>query len=230
MTDKALQFLLRDFAAHVDMLEIIRRGSGNIIYAERDAVLLRDGQDAYMLAAEDEAAILPALELMENPEALAAHGAFMPPLIETRFGMKADMVCYQAVWMRGELPDMVDAGLPIKRLDETYLDAVDSMYAHGGSEYIRGRLRQGEVYGALDGDRLAGFIGTHQEGAIGMLEVAQEYRRRSLGTALLLHTMHRLRRSGCHIYSHIEVHNHASLALNEKVGFHICKKPVTWME
>ena len=51
-------------------------------------------------------------------------------------------------------------------------------------DYIKNLMGGGRLYGALRNDRLAGFIGVHPEGSIGMLEVLPEFRRQGIGTAL----------------------------------------------
>ena len=53
--------------------------------------------------------------------------------------------------------------------------------------YLRDRLESGVMLGAFDGDILIGFIGVHGEGAMGLLQVHPDYRRRGVGKLLEAH-------------------------------------------
>lgn len=231
MQHTAVEYLQKNRSANIDLLEIIRRGSAQIIYASDNGVLLKDDYSGiYMITADDEETAESILGVLDRGEMFEAHGRFIVPLIERRFGLCVDMECVQAAWLDDDLPQEMPTGLSIKQMDMHYLDLVNSMYAHGERDYIAQRLQQGEIFAAFDGDVVAGFIGVHVEGAIGMLEVSPNYRRRALGSALLIFMMHRQAQLGRFIYSQIETNNPASMAMHKKIGFHIYETPLYWME
>ena len=85
-------------------------------------------------------------------------------------------------------------------------------------DYIIERIEAGAVYGAFFGDNtaddtintLAGIIGIHEEGSIGMLYVKPQY-------------------NGWIPYGQIIVGNEASMKLQESMGLHFSKSSVYWM-
>ena len=79
------------------------------------------------------------------------------------------------------------------------------------------------------GGRLAGFIGEHLEGSMGMLYVFPEFRRRGFGAelqrALIADTMDR----GFIPFGQVEKDNLPSLALQKKLGMTISNGLIVWM-
>ena len=71
--------------------------------------------------------------------------------------------------------------------------------------------------GLVDGV-LAGFAGIHQEGAMGMLEVLPQFRRRGLAEVLEAALIDQQLRRGRFPYCHVRHGNTASEALQQKLG------------
>ena len=65
---------------------------------------------------------------------------------------------------------------------------------------------------------LAGIIGIHEEGSIGMLYVKPEYRHRKLATALETYAFNRALENGWIPYGQIIAGNEASMRLQESMG------------
>lgn len=90
----------------------------------------------------------------------------------------------------GSMPPSVNApaGVEIKRLATTLAGTVLEHYHNPGGGYTVERLseimREKGVFGAICGGVLAGFIGRHSDGNMGMLEVFEGYRNRGIGSAL----------------------------------------------
>ena len=59
-------------------------------------------------------------------------------------------------------------------------------------ETLEERLRSGMMYGAFADGKLAGFIGMHAEGSMGILEVFEEFRRQGIAEALERHLINRI--------------------------------------
>lgn len=85
------------------------------------------------------------------------------------------------------------------------------------------------MWGLFDNGTLAGFIGMHDEGSMGLLEILPEYRRRGYGYLL----------EGCLIRLHLECGwvpfchvvegNDASMRLQEKLGMTFSELPAIWV-
>ena len=86
-----------------------------------------------------------------------------------------------------------------------------------------------DTFGAFVGGALAGFIGTHAEGSMGMLEIFPEYRRRGLGCALEAGLIRRLLERGEIPFCQVIEGNEASMRLQEKLGMTFSDEPVYWM-
>ena len=79
-------------------------------------------------------------------------------------------------------------------------------------------VRAGDVLAAYRDGKIAGFIGFHEDGSGGMLEVLPEFRRLGIGTALEI-ALHNLALSrGWTPYGQIRIENEASLKLQERLG------------
>ena len=85
------------------------------------------------------------------------------------------------------------------------------------------------MWGVFDGGRLAGFIGTHSEGSMGMLEVLPEFRRKGYGLALeqFLIAWHLSR--GWTPFGHVIDGNEPSLRLQQKAGMVCAGLPAIWL-
>jgi tRNA (guanine37-N1)-methyltransferase len=67
--------------------------------------------------------------------------------------------------------------------------------------------------------QLAGYIGTHDEGAMGLLQILPPYRRRHYAEALETAMIRFLMADGRAVWGQVEESNTASRRLQEKLGF-----------
>ena len=102
-------------------------------------------------------------------------------------------------------PDLTrEDGLSMRRLQREDFPQVISFY-HGccDEDYLRSRIQDGMLVGAFYDEKLAGFIGQHCEGSIGMLMVAP--------------------------FAQIITDNEKSKRLQEKEGFCLSRDKIFWM-
>ncbi|WP_443598181.1 GNAT family N-acetyltransferase, partial [Agathobacter sp.] len=76
---------------------------------------------------------------------------------------------------------------------------------------------------------LAGIIGIHEEGSIGMLYVKPQYRHQKLAKALETYALNMALENGWIPYGQIIVGNEPSMRLQESMGMHFSKSSVYWM-
>lgn len=231
MRERALAYLLGDPVFHMDMIEPIRRGTAQLLAADAQGVLLLEtASRAYMLSAADAAESARLVDMAPAPGLFAAHQAHGAAAVAARFGLPERMRCHQAVWLSGEEVAGPQIDLAIRPLEAAHAEEVAALYSHDAQPgYIAGRIAAGEMIGAFDGETLAGFIGLHEEGAMGMLEVAPAYRRRSLGSALVASLSGRLLAAGRVPFSQFVVGNEASRLLHARLGFAISEQALTWL-
>ena len=124
---KALSWLLKKKIAHMDMIEVIRRGQAELLCGEEEGVLLRDvPSGAYMMSAADEDMGERLLSLI--PRGLkdglyVAPQEFLKESICRRFKGSVINTCVQAVYTR-KTPLEEDSRFCIKTLDTSYLGEV----------------------------------------------------------------------------------------------------------
>ena len=122
-------------------------------------------------------------------------------------------------------------GLVVRPLDAEYTDIISGTYDRGTVDkpYIEARIRCGALYGAFVGDELAGYVGIHDDGHIGMLYVLEAYRGRKIGKALETYMVNYCLELGWIPYGQVELENEVSIKLHEALGMHLSKSPVVWL-
>lgn len=233
-TQDLIEELLQNKLLHMDMIEVLRRGEAEILIRDREGVLLSPkGTQIAMLYCRNEAAGRRILEAFTSNDSgtmqnFVAHQAFMFPVLRDEMGWEKEIVCHQAVYTRGvTLP--VGKGLEIRKLTEEYAEFVGNHYDLAGDLcYLRQRIRAGVMYGTFVDGLPAGFIGEHEEGSIGMLEVLPAYRRKGIGAALEAFYVNKMLTEGRIPFGQIIEGNDASMKLQEKLGFRISRDTLCW--
>lgn len=217
------------------MLELLEIPESTILYEGGDGVLLYNDMMfsvAFVPGAED--AFLQRL-LSHLPEdggcyvVLHSPELKAPLMMERGFGSFMD--CYQCLYERTDpVSYVLPKGAVIRQLDMRHLDFVHTHY-HTVDDigYIRERIEAG-MFGVFYGEILVGFIGTHDERSIGMLEILPDYRKRGLAFALEAHMINHLMQHDRRAFCQVSVDNTPSIALQKKLGMTISESVISWME
>lgn len=230
---QALGLLARSPLLHMDMIESVQRGHAQILDVTSRSVLQRDlPSGALMLSASDADAARAAVREAPRPPLFVAHQPYCLDAIGGEFGLPRRVVCRQAVYcFHARLPQ--PAGIDIRPLDAAALPFVAAHYsgaaAAGGTDYLRSRLAAGALFGAFLAGEPAGFIGSHAEGSIGMLEVLPAFRRRGVATALESFLVNRMLGQGYTPFAQIVEGNAPSLRLHRRLGFSLADEPLYWL-
>lgn len=218
-------------ALTVDMQEAIRRGNAHILFADENAVLLRHSCGIPMLWCDTLEAgerTLNAVKSENSPlRLIVAHGEAAAEAVREKLCFDTGEACIQFCRRSKEKLPMKNIG-KIRPLDIKDLPEVNARYDMGGPEHNERAIRDGLMYGLEIEGRLAGFIGFHSEGSVGMMEVFPEYRRRGLGTELesYMHNLHIDR--GWTPYGQVFVSNAASLEMQRKFGLEKSEGFIRW--
>ena len=192
MLKTALRYLNREPLRQAPLLEPLRQGLCEVVYAAGDGVVLRQA-DAVLLSASTDgaAARLP----------LPAAGTYQT----------TDETVRVVVYTGGPLPE------PEADIRVLGPEAADFVHAHYHTvpdrDYILGRLTAGVMLGVFVDGAPAGFIGVHDDTSMGMLEVLPAYRRRGLGRALETALINRQLRRGILPWGEVFLDNVPSLRL-----------------
>ena len=235
---KCIEFLKRDKLSHIEMIELLHRGKADILYFDKDGVLLQDTDSQYYMATainEDGAdKIVRALKNRNiNCRYIVSHQEFLNNRICEAFHYHVLMQCKQAVYTRKEV-------LPLKKavtdkysfrpltIDEAA--KVTATYAYGDETYIKERIRKNAIFGLFEDEVMCGFIGIHSEGSLGMLEIFPEYRKVGLGTILETYMINYALKLGWTPFGQVEIGNEPSFALQNKLGLYLSKNCLWWLE
>lgn len=228
--EQALAYPGRDPLFYMDMLEPLRRGTAELLYAEEDGVLLCESGGIHMMSAAGPAAAERCFALLSRCAMLVGHELWYKAEAVRRFGLHEEQICYQAAWLAPEPPAAAPFGGELRLLGEEMAQWVYDHYSHpfGGVAYMQGALRRGMLGAFVDG-ACAGFAGFHEEGSIGMLEVLPVYRRRGVGEALLRGAVRLALERGQYAFGQVFTDNQASLALQRKVGMSVSRERLFWL-
>lgn len=234
LIESAAIYLERDSVLYANMREILRRGSGEILCAGADGVLLFDRvSKGHMMSAQTpEAAQKLLRQLPQGCKLLAGYETFYLVDAVDYLHLGEAQICWSALYERAEPLPMppVRGNFRFRPLVKDQAAYVLAHYSHspGDIDFIEGAIERG-MMGAFDGEVPAGFVGFHLEGSIGLLEVLPQYRKRGLGEALEVAAINMALEKGAYALGQIIEGNSASLALQRKLGLTISKTKMFWL-
>jgi GNAT superfamily N-acetyltransferase len=229
--EKALKYLEDDRLLHMGMIEPIRKKRASILYADSDGVLIQDqGSGSYMLSAVDESAGRKLLSLISDADLFTVHQKFLVPMVQDKFHFNIVKDCVQAVYLDNK-PLPVDEKIQIRVLGQEWVNTVAENYHYVDDiGYIQDLIDNKEIYGAFIDETLAGFIGTHKEGTMGLLVVLPQYRLMGVGTALESFMVNLFLSRNQVPFGQVLDGNIKSLGLQKKLGFTISEKHLYWID
>jgi len=226
--EAALIYLSRDFLLNIDMIEGIRRSTADILYAGDNGVLVRyHGRGLLAVSADTaEDAVNIIADAGGVKDDIIVHQGEFADAIAERFGLRELMErFYNCIFTKPVAEPVGD----IRPLGMEYAEFVAAHYDHSDLDYIKGRIAAGNLFGIFVDDKLAGFVGEHEEGSMGMLEVLPEYRQRGLGTQLDRFNILRERAMGHVPYGQIIASNALSIKMHGDMGAVIDNKLCAWL-
>lgn len=225
-TELAMAYLQREPVRNISMIEPLRLRRASVT-ARTDRGVLLDMEGLIMVAADTVEEALTLLAARPDFETLNVMGSALADGLRDRLPLEEECRCWQAVYPK-KTPLPVEAD--VRRLDMDYFDAVLEGYSlFHDPAYIEDRIKAGVVFGAFVDGELAGFIGEHQEGSMGMLEVFPAYRRRGLALALESFQINRFLSEGRAPFDQVIVGNEKSLSLQRKLGMAVSSDTMAWM-
>ena len=209
---------------------VLKRGSGEIIVDTDDALFVRDTvSGAYMLACEDETAGAALLDSHIRPDCdlLMVSNHALGQIAFERYGFSEKLECYQVAYY-GEKP-AIDTELSVREADERDLPMLLEHYDLISPQELAEVVRRRSILLGYSQGHLAGFIGEHLEGSMGILYVLPEYRRKGFGEALQKHLIAKTMEKGFVPFGQVEKDNVNSLRLQEKIGMTRSDRLIVWM-
>lgn len=228
---KALEYLEKDSLFHMGIIFPITRESADIIYAQSDGVFIKDRESgAYMLSVSN---FDKGRELVDEAGRQVLFCVFqedMANYISEKYAFGKCMENFQAVYKSGEPITASQTGLNICPLP---LDYLDTLYEHYHDDvdydYLKRRLERGAIYGGFFEEELCGFVGTHEEGSIGILKVFEKFRGRGFAFALEGYMLNLFLNRGAVPFAQVKPGNEASIKLHKKLGFELSSAKLYWL-
>ncbi len=229
MKNKAMEYLSHDPLLHMDMLEAIRRGNAEIMYAASGGVLLKERYSgAYMLSSRDMVLGKKLIDSLQEPELIEVHQQEMALYAFKRHDFLDKLECFQAVYMKEQKPE-ITMGLEIRRPAPGEMEVIKENYNKISEEELSKVNELGNLYVGVKDKKMIGFVGSQLEGSIGLLEVFPEFRRCGYGMELEKHMICLMLDKGYVPFGQVASHNEKSLAMQKKLGLEISKDMLYWL-
>lgn len=229
MRKMAIEYLMKNPLLHMGMIEAIRRDTAIILYAEVDGVLIQEKKSkAYMISISNFDIGKELIDRISKCNLIVVHQEYMVDYVCKKFKLSENLECFQAVYMHKDKLNLDDK-LEIRPLEENQLDLVLEHYDKLSSNEVKSLLINRNLFGGYIDGVLIGFIGTHLEGSLGILEIFPQYRKLGYGTILESYMVNTMLDKGLTPFAQIEVNNEKSLALQDKLRFSISKDKLYWM-
>ncbi|MBN1634227.1 MAG: GNAT family N-acetyltransferase [Ignavibacteria bacterium] len=224
--------LYKDRIQNLNMINFIKSYDVELFLKSGDSALVRGTSDKpwIYISSKSESEFRELIgQLSENDRYLAAIEEWMIPILKEKYKVLWNLKCKRYLLPKHTQPGSVHH---IVR----YLKPGDARYIHENSmyrkltqiEYITDRIKRGIGLGLYDKGGMVAWILTHDDGAIGFLNVLPEFRRRGYGTDITNAVIKKVRERGGIPFVHIEEDNINSVNLAKKVGF-APDKYVNWL-
>ena len=208
--------------------EILRRGTGNMLYRSESTCIVYDTVSRVHMASSSDADEaydkLNGIELIS----LCTDNMVLRNRIAAKLGLRRIMDCYDMLYI-GDTPIVSGNKLSIRNADEFGLNLVKANYHDIDEAELDMVNARKELYIGYDAaNNAVGFIGKQLEGSIGMLKVLDEYRGNGYGSELEAFMINRALYLGETAYGQVICTNGVSLSLQQKLGLKQLEGKAYW--
>jgi len=149
--------------------------------------------------------------------------------VHERFTCRWTLSC-----QRFYLPNNIE--VPAPALEVSSISPADAEHIYTNSNYqtyisvpyIKEQIEQGPGIAYHYNDKLVGWVLTHDDGAMGMLHVLDDFRRKGIAKALVVDLIRKIREAGRLPFTYVEPSNCASFELINGLGF-VPDRAIHWV-
>ncbi|MCH3968551.1 MAG: GNAT family N-acetyltransferase [Atopobiaceae bacterium] len=204
------------------MAEVLRRGIGHVLAATPASVCLALDNGDIQIWADSSSEVRRVLEEHPAWEFVMLAGPGLGQEVCKVWGLPEGRIEFFSVaaYTAGT-PLPVSSALEIRTLGVEWAETVRDHYTHPEFfpiEEIRRRCAAGTITGGFEDGELVGYIGSHAEGSMGMLEVFEGHRHQGYATALESAKIDEHLSHGWTPWAQIFADNVASINLQHKLG------------
>lgn len=219
---------------YAGILEVKRMG-GHILYEDDYAILVKEPEmNLLMFAALNQDAARQAMTFFPaQPLLVCAHDSYTKACVEDIYDMEPGLICYQCTYTKQEpIAYTLPQGYTIKAPSVEHIPDMITLYqehmpdlAH--KEAFLQAMKRG-MFALFYEEHLCGFIGLHEEGSMGMLEIAPVHRKAGLATALESHMINHQLEKHAIPYGQVVYGNQVSIHLQKTLGLQIAQQLTYW--
>ncbi|MBQ7373502.1 MAG: GNAT family N-acetyltransferase [Clostridia bacterium] len=215
---------------HFALMDYLLSNGCEILYAETDGVLCFY-YGIHAIFGTSENGLKNCLSLIDNASCVVCSSSEEGDATLEKFkNLSKKKACYQILYEKSfgtTLPD--NTVVEVLKPTEENVDFVTKTYTLGFSkDEIKRLMTRFDFYATYTDGEISGYIGRHDEGSIGILEIMPKFRRRGLGAYLVDYSIKKLLEKGEIAYCNIETQNKKSLKMHEKMGYYPSDKLVYW--
>lgn len=240
------QELIKNKALHADILECLRQENADIVHDEEDVILIRVRENhVYFMAGSDTNKMIGLTDSLEpGPDGFVEVVVRDPKVyrhLTEDLGYEGSGPCYQVLYEKTEAPDWkshLEAvpgngtfALHIPREED--FEAFRTTYGIGDDQMKERFFHHPDFRGLYMTDPegkkwFAGYVGMHEEGAMGLLYIAPDFRRLGLGRVLQEYIISEQMARGAYPYGQIYESNEASAELSRGMGMSFADGRIYW--
>lgn len=225
----AIDRLLKKKRNNIHIVESLKRGDGELLFSLKSSYVVYNRKANLCIIK------MPDLDLIDSiidilPDSVANYEISpkeaVKPLME-RLDLTNESECLNYCYTNNNpLPVRCK---DIRQLDKSALEYIKAHYEECDEAYILERLNLGEIYGAYIDNTLVGFIGTHDDGSIGMLYVDEDCRNKGIGNSLESFMINQHRLNNFIPFGQVHCDNNESKLLQKKLGLYVSDEIITWV-
>jgi 8-oxo-dGTP diphosphatase len=231
IVEHVLRLLEKDTVRNCNIINFIKQYPIDWIEILENSVLVRGVSDKAWnyISSENEDEFKRLIEKNQDTHFAVLEDWMLPYLTRTRT-VVWQLTCIKLVFSQ-------DVPLPANKYSVTVLNPEEAQYIYDHYsynqytpvEYIIQRIKSGNALGIYEDSKLVAWIATHDDGAMGLLHVLPEYRKKGYGYELTVALIKRLYKQGKIPFIHIEDSNAELTNLAAKVGF-VKDRRIHWLE
>lgn len=230
LNNKEIIELFNKDEQHFALAKYVLDKGGEVLYAEKDGLLMLF-KGIHVLFGTSKDGLKKALSLVERADCFVCSSEEESCAVLKRFkNITRQKPCYQILYKKPfgvEIPR--ETVVKVLEPTDENIDLVTKTYTLGfAREDIKRLMTDFTFYATYTNGEISGYIGRHDEGSVGLLEIMPKFRRMGLGAFLVDYSVKKVNEQGDVAYCNIEVSNEKSLKMHLKMNFIPSDKFVYW--
>lgn len=229
---EAISLLSQDFNKNLCLIEVLKHDEkAKLVYAETDGVALLNCDKIALVSVDCPTARKSVLNSLQDIKVAMATDVETAKEIADKFKIDSFKGCYQAFWDKTEkLPE--NPLITIDKMTSTDYNikvVLDNYRLPMTKEEVKIALSKRGAFACYVDNVIAGFISFHSELSMGMLEVFEPFKRRGIGSELIIRDINYCLSLGRLPFCHIVYGNDKSKNMCQKLGLTFYDGLVYWV-